>query len=671
MRKFIPHIPTLLVMVLLFGVSQVLARPQPNATPTALPSAFTYQGQLLDAGQPTDGSYDLTFRLYDALSDGKQIGGAVALTGVAVSQGIFTVQLDFGPGAFTDARYLEIQVGTTTLSPRQPITPAPAALYAASVPWSGVSGVPADLADGDNVGMTSVSWGDISNRPAGLDDGDQDTTTIPWANLTDVPTDLADGDNVGMTSVSWSDITNIPTDLADGDQDTTTIPWANLTGVPTDLADGDNVGMTSVSWSDITNIPTDLADGDQDTTTIPWANLTGVPTDLADGDNVGMTSVSWGDISNRPAGLDDGDQDTTTIPWANLTGVPTDLADGDNDTTYSAGVGMTLNGTTFNVHYAQVIVVAQSGGDYTSIQAALDSITDAGVGKPYLVYVAPGVYEERVTMKAYVTIEGAGEGATIIRWSGGSTNPLSESGSATLEGANNATLRHLSVESIAGAGTAYAVGIHNNSVAPTISNVTVTVSGGNFNYGIHNISSSSPTISNVTITIPSGSVSVGIFNYAASPTISNVTVAASGEINSYGIVSYYSTPTISNVTVTAYGGTNNYGISNTNASPTISNVTVTASGGTNNYGIFNIFDSSPTITNVTVTASGGTYSYGIQNNFSASPTIRDSAITGSTNSVYNDNSTAKVAYSMLNGPLSTGMTCIGNYNVNFASVTCP
>jgi hypothetical protein len=38
---------------------------------------------------------------------------------------------------------------------------------------------------------------------------------------------------------------------------------------------------------------------------------------------------------------------SSTIAWSDLSGVPPDLADGDNDTTYSAGIGLTLTGTSF------------------------------------------------------------------------------------------------------------------------------------------------------------------------------------------------------------------------------------------------------------------------------------------------------------------------------------
>lgn len=55
------------------------------------------------------------------------------MNGVPVSEGLFTVQPDFGGAVFNgEARWLEIEVdcgsGAATLSPRQPVTPAPYAL---------------------------------------------------------------------------------------------------------------------------------------------------------------------------------------------------------------------------------------------------------------------------------------------------------------------------------------------------------------------------------------------------------------------------------------------------------------------------------------------------------------------------------------------------------------
>ncbi len=99
-------------------------------------TAFTYQGKLTDAGNPANGTYDLQFRLFDAAAGGSLIGTALVLDDVTVSNGIFTVTLDFGAAAFPGAnRFLEISVrpgvsvgAFTTLAPLQPISATPYAL---------------------------------------------------------------------------------------------------------------------------------------------------------------------------------------------------------------------------------------------------------------------------------------------------------------------------------------------------------------------------------------------------------------------------------------------------------------------------------------------------------------------------------------------------------------
>jgi endosialidase-like protein len=98
-------------------------------------TSFTYQGQLTDAGTPANGDYDLQFALFDADQDGTQIGTTQTLSGVAVSNGLFTVDLNFGVSAFPGAnRFLEIGVqpagggSFTTLTPRQFISATPYAI---------------------------------------------------------------------------------------------------------------------------------------------------------------------------------------------------------------------------------------------------------------------------------------------------------------------------------------------------------------------------------------------------------------------------------------------------------------------------------------------------------------------------------------------------------------
>jgi hypothetical protein len=63
---------------------------------------------------------------------------------------------------------------------------------------------------------------------------------------------------------------------------------------------------------------------------------------------------------------------------------------------------------------SNVVVVAKSGGQYKSIQAAVDSIKDATAINPYLVVVGPGWYTENVILKPHVHLQGAGKALTYI-----------------------------------------------------------------------------------------------------------------------------------------------------------------------------------------------------------------------------------------------------------------
>jgi len=122
-------------------LAEAMASPPSSwqARPLAAPvgTAFTYQGQLMEGGDPADGLYDLRFILYDSEVGGSQVGSIVYKNSTLVSDGLFSVDLDFGASAFAgQARWLEIGVGPggsgtyTALSDRQEITPTPYALYA-------------------------------------------------------------------------------------------------------------------------------------------------------------------------------------------------------------------------------------------------------------------------------------------------------------------------------------------------------------------------------------------------------------------------------------------------------------------------------------------------------------------------------------------------------------
>ncbi|HXI90446.1 MAG TPA: tail fiber domain-containing protein [Blastocatellia bacterium] len=144
---------------------------------------FTYQGKLMDGGNVANGSYDMQFKLYDTVNTGTgtQQGSTLTMANIAVSSGIFSVQLDFGACATCfdgNARYLEIAVkktsdsSYTTLSPRQPVTSTPYAIRSMN----------ATMADGLSVAcINCVTSGQIQSVS-----GSAVTGTIPVASVPDL-----------------------------------------------------------------------------------------------------------------------------------------------------------------------------------------------------------------------------------------------------------------------------------------------------------------------------------------------------------------------------------------------------------------------------------------------------------------------------------------------------
>lgn len=108
-----------------------------------LGKAFTYQGQLKVNGIPADGSYDLQFKIWShptQTSPNTSIAGPICLDNVVVTNGLFTVPVDFGSSTTLfdgDARWLEIGIRGDSkagncgsgpydiLSPRQGLTVGP------------------------------------------------------------------------------------------------------------------------------------------------------------------------------------------------------------------------------------------------------------------------------------------------------------------------------------------------------------------------------------------------------------------------------------------------------------------------------------------------------------------------------------------------------------------
>ncbi|MEO1086345.1 MAG: hypothetical protein AAFY88_19080, partial [Acidobacteriota bacterium] len=173
-------------------------------------TAFSYQGQLQQNGGPADGDFDLVFNLYegpDPVTFPQM--ATTTLLNVPVDNGVFTVELDFGPGVLgRDELWLEVEVrpagvgGLVALFPLQKISSSPYALFSLDVDdtvkdgvdWAELSGIPADFADGvDDVGGPGVE--EDPTVQENVKDG------VDWTELSGIPADFLDGtDATGITS---------------------------------------------------------------------------------------------------------------------------------------------------------------------------------------------------------------------------------------------------------------------------------------------------------------------------------------------------------------------------------------------------------------------------------------------------------------------------------------
>lgn len=120
-------VPSLVIVVFLF-----------HGSIAAQSTSFTYQGELQLSSQPANGTFDFEFLLYDASSGGTQIGATATRSNITVTDGRFTVSLDFGANFTGPERFLEIRVrqtgggGFTILDPRQRIGSSPYAVRSVS-----------------------------------------------------------------------------------------------------------------------------------------------------------------------------------------------------------------------------------------------------------------------------------------------------------------------------------------------------------------------------------------------------------------------------------------------------------------------------------------------------------------------------------------------------------
>ena len=311
------------------------------------------------------------------------------------------------------------------------------------------------------------------------------------------------------------------------------------------------------------------------------------------------------------------------------------------DGPWSAGDGLELVGTQFKAKgtpYQNLVIVAKSGGDYTTIQSAVDSISDATEGNPYLIWVAPGVYSEAVTMVPYVHLQGSGQGATVI--TSDVTNSSIPPTQATLILVDNVSLRDMTVQNT---GT----GLHNvglmasNGVIDILVAEVETQSQGNVgtdsnNYAIYLTGNgTSVRLQSVNAFAENGNLdAIGLYNDSGTKVtlLSGSYMASSGAEHSAGISNL---GTLEAEHITARGEDSpqwNYGIWNqgSEAKITLRGGSVSGRGGTEAIGILNTNGGQLTTDGITALAEGGTdANYALQNDSASVAVVRGGSFTGS------------------------------------------
>ncbi len=109
---------------------------------------------------------------------------------------------------------------------------------------------------------------------------------------------------------------------------------------------------------------------------------------------------------------------------------------------------------------AKMITVASANGDFTNIDTALSSISGASASNPYLVVIAPGIYEvsSQLVIPSFVNISGSGPGITVVKSDFSTHLPPTSGIAGAINMPADSILENLSLE-VSGTTTTPQVGI--------------------------------------------------------------------------------------------------------------------------------------------------------------------------------------------------------------------
>jgi hypothetical protein len=248
--------------------------------------------------------------------------------------------------------------------------------------------------------IVSVSWSKITGAPSFLT-GITAQNPLTGAGTSGNPLRLINGTSAGQIlkwdGTQWA--------LAN-DNDTTYSAGAglSLSGTTFSIASG---GVTTGMLADNAVTNSKIADGavtDPKIVSVSWSKITGAPSFLT-----GITAqnpLTGAGTSSDPLRLISGTSAGQILKW---NGTQWALAN-DNDTTYAAGAGLSLSGTTFSIASGGVTTGMLADGAVTSAKLSTTGVTAGTYGSATQVGVFTVDAQGRITSASNVTISGVSPG---------------------------------------------------------------------------------------------------------------------------------------------------------------------------------------------------------------------------------------------------------------------
>lgn len=320
-------------LVHVVGVIGVLAG-MAGVAGAQLSTAFTYQGRLERDGAPVAGAQDLEFRLFEDAAGTAQVGATLCVDDVQLREGEFSVILDFGD-QFSTGRRLFLQLAArgdsappcsagpafVVMLPRQEVTVAPFSGYALN------ARIAETALNADNSvtlgGQNATFYRNAANMNAGVLPDVRLSPNIPRLNAAAAftgaitmsnPSNVIAGSGSGLIDLNASNLTigTLPGQALSGHY-FNTVNLSNTNNVIVGQHSGNGGGLTGLNASSLTF---------------------GVVSPLRGGTGSAINNANVGDV----------------LKWngASFAAQP------DANTTYFAGAGLTLAGTTFQINSGQI-----------------------------------------------------------------------------------------------------------------------------------------------------------------------------------------------------------------------------------------------------------------------------------------------------------------------------